>query len=736
VNAPLEALEHATWRVTGLDCPDCAQTLSKAVALIPGVECADLNYASGMLLIDYHPDVDPRSLVVSAVQRGGYGLMLGDGSGAASDLEQSLWSRHRTTVALVGSGAAGVVGWTLSALTASGAITSAAGHALAVVAYLVAVGFGLVLLLPRALTSLRARSVDMNALMIVAVAGALALGEFSEAAAVVFLFAIGGWLESRAVAKTRGSIRDLMELAPQVARVRRDGTIVEAPPVDVALGETVIVRPGERFPLDAVVSSGISAADEAAITGESVPVDKVVGDRVFAGSLNTIGLLEVTVTAPATDSALARIVYLVEEAAAAKAPTQLIVDRFSRWYTPAVVALAVAVWVVPVVVTGSAGDLAAWSMWLSRALVVLVTACPCALVISTPVALVSAISRAARAGVLIKGGAFLELAAKTRAVAFDKTGTLTTGQLTVANVDAIDDRDSLDILRLAACLEVHSAHPIARAVVGQAHARGLELDDVAELVELPGRGVSGVVSGTRLALVSPSFATEIATVGDELATRIASAEADGLTVLVLAADGVAIGFLGVSDEWRPESRQVVDRLGAGGIAHTTLLTGDNERTAAAVAARAGVSAYSARLLPSEKLDAVARLRDRYGVVAMVGDGVNDAPALAAADIGIAMGGAGSDTALEAADVALMADDLLALPGFFALGRKTVAVIKQNVAFSLVVKVAVLVAAVVGLANMWLAVFADTGVALLVILNSMRLLGGTWAGTAALPVKSE
>jgi Cd2+/Zn2+-exporting ATPase len=389
-----------------------------------------------------------------------------------------------------------------------------------------------------------------------------------------------------------------------------------------------------------------------------------------------------------------------------------------------------------VVATGGFADPAVWGMWLSRALVVLVTACPCALVISTPVTLVSAISRAARAGVLVKGGAFLELAAKTRAVAFDKTGTLTTGRLDVVRAHAIDGRDPLDIVRLAASLEVNSAHPLAAAVVRDAVARRLSMRQIEGTSELPGRGVSGELDGHRLSLVSPAFAEEIAGFNAEFAGLVAAAESDGLTVLVLVEAGVAIGFLGVSDEGRVESRQVLADLTAVGIEHTTLLTGDNERTAAAIARRAGVSAFQARLLPQDKVEAVKRLKSRYGVVAMVGDGVNDAPALATADLGIAMGAAGSDTALEAADVALMSDDLSALPGFFVLGRKTVSIIKQNVGFSLVVKILVLVAAVLGIANMWLAVFADTGVALLVILNSMRLLGGSWAGTAGLPLKPE
>ena len=728
------AVVRATWRISGLDCPDCAQTLSRVVERIPGVTCAELNYASGLLLVDYVADFDPRPGVVTSVMRSGYGISAVGDEGRTGGAVTGVWARHRTTVAVIGSGGATLLGWLLS-LSLVVALAPDAAPLLSVASYLAAVALGMIILLPRALASVRARVVDMNALMVMAVVGALALGEYSEAAAVVFLFSVGGWLESRAVARTRTSISRLMDLAPQVVRVRRSGAIVEVAPEGVAIGETMVVRPGERFSLDGEVSKGASSADQAAITGESVPVDKGVGDSVYAGSLNTIGLLEVTVTATASDSALARIVYLVEEATASKAPVQLLVDRFSRVYTPAVVVLALGVWVLPVLSTGGMYDAAAWTLWLSRALVVLVTACPCALVISTPVALVSAISRASRAGVLVKGGVFLELGAGTRAVAFDKTGTVTTGRLKVVRAHSVTGLDPMELIALASSLEAHSSHPLARAVVADAERRHLSPLPVEELTELPGRGVSGVVGGRRLALVSPTFAAEMATVTPEFAETVLAAEAEGLTVLVLVESATAIGFLGVADQWRPETRAVVGALRAAGIVHTALLTGDNEHTAAAVAGRAGISSFQARLMPHDKLDAIERLKARYGIVAMVGDGVNDAPALAAADIGIAMGAAGSDTALEAADVALLSDDIAALPGFFALGRATVRIIRANIAFSLAIKLAVLVAAVLGMASMWLAVFADTGVALLVIMNSMRLLGGAWAGTGAFEVNS-
>ncbi len=701
------------------------------MTMIEGVVSADLNFASGVLLVEYEAGSDPCAAIVTEVQRSGHGIVGIGGAavapGAAEPAQPSWYRANRATVAVVGSGAFAALGAVAGYLAGAGAGWTSPVYAVSVACYLLSVAAGMTLLLPRALVSVRARVLDMNALMIVAVVGAIALGDYSEASAVVFLFALGGWLEAKALQRTRGSIRALMDLTPPTARVVRAGAeeVVEA--AEVAPGDVVVVRPGERFALDGTVRSGVSSADEAPITGESVPVEKRSGDTVYAGSLNTTGLLEVEVTAPAEDSTLARIVYMVEEAQAAKAPVQLLVDRFSRYYTPAVVAFALAVWIVPVVVTGAWGDADAWTLWLSRALVVLVTACPCALVISTPVTFVSAISRAGRDGVLVKGGAYLELVARTRAVAFDKTGTLTSGRLELRRAEALGGEDPAGIIAAAASLDAHSNHPLARAVVAAAEGRGLVLEPVTDFEELPGRGVSGTLRGRRLALVSPAFALETARVEAALADAVAGAEDEGMTALVLVDEGVARGFLGVSDRQRREAPSVVEALRAGGVEHVTLLTGDNERTAAAVAARAGVSAHMARLLPSDKVDAVLRLKERYGVVAMVGDGVNDAPALAAADIGIAMGAAGSDTALETADVALMSDDLAALPGFFALGRATLAIVKQNVAFSVLVKVLVLVLAVFGLANMWMAVFADTGVALLVIANGMRLLGHRGAG---------
>jgi Cd2+/Zn2+-exporting ATPase len=759
---------HAVWRVTGLDCPDCARTAAKSVQMLPGVLAADLNFASGTLLVEYEPQTDPRAAVVKAVEATGHGAEpLGGAAieGAEVSAGPSWWTRNRTLVAVVGSGAFTALAVALGWLAPGEIGLDSAAHIAAYASCVIAVLFGWVLLGPRAWSSLKTRSIDMNVLMLIAVTGAFALGDVVEAASVVFLYSLGGWLESRALARTRSSIRDLMELAPLTARVVGAGEAAEvaapgaavaaephaevaapdaaapataaAPAAEAApaaaalqrpyaaevaldavpVGALIRIRPGERIPLDGVVTTGFSAVDEAPITGEPLPAEKREGDRVFAGSLNTTGLLEVRVSAAAKDSTLARVVQLVEQAQAAKAPVQQLVDRFSRVYTPAVVVLAIAVALVPPLL-----GLGAWSVWATRALVLLVVACPCALVISTPVSLVSAISRAGRDGVLVKGGAYLEVAARIRAVAFDKTGTLTAGRPKLAQVRPFhDDVPVPDLLAVAAAVEQHSNHPIARAVLEAAVDDGLPVAPVTEFEELPGRGVQGVVHGELIRIVSPAFAEEIASLTEAQRARILSAQSEGRTVLVVVHEAAALGLLGVEDPLREEAGWVVGRLHDRGVEHTVMLTGDNEATAAAVAERAGLIEHMAGLLPADKVEAVLRLKERFGAVAMVGDGVNDAPALAASDLGIAMGAAGSDTALATADVALMADDLSALPGFFELGRRTLRIIKQNVGFSVLIKVVVLVAAVFGYANMWLAVFADTGVALLVILNGMRLL---------------
>jgi len=691
--------------------------VAKSVRQIPGVLAADVNFASGVMLLEYDAATDPRERAVRVVAGAGHGVEALDGADAPKT-RVTWWSEHRGEVSLVLAGALIAAGWLLDGRGA--ALASA-------VAYSAAVIIGGTMTWRRAATSLRARTLDMNVLMTIAVTGAVALGEWGEAATVIFLFALGGWLEARSLARTRRSIRDLLDLAPQHARVRRGSAEEEVDPADVAVGETVVIRPGERVPLDGVIIRGSSAFDESAITGESVPADRAEGDPVYAGSLNTVGLVEIRTTAPAEETTLARIVHLVEIAQASRAPAQRFVDRFSRIYTPIVIAGAVVLAVgVPLLGELGAGwaGFDGWHDWLYRALVLLVVSCPCALVVSTPVAIVSGITRATRDGVLIKGGAFLELAGKVRAVVFDKTGTLTEGRPVVTETVALGEVPAERVLALAAAVEAHSNHPLASAVAAAVPGT---LPDVSDLRETPGRGVSGLVDGgTRITVGSLAY---LEAGGADIAQARGEAErmeGDGLTVLGVAQgeslETRALGLIGIADALRPDAAQVSAMLRSAGVEHIVMLTGDNPLAAARVAAGAGIDAYEARLLPEDKTAAVEELRRRYGVVAMVGDGINDAPALAVADIGIAMGGAGSHAAIETADVTLMRDDLSAVPGFIRLGRRTMTNIRQNVALSIGVKAVVLALAVTGHATLWMAVFADTGVALLVIANGLRLLG--------------
>ena len=705
---------RGVWRIEGLDCPDCARSVGAAVERVEGVVCVELNYASATLLVDFDSSFAPVTEIADTVMAAGYGITPLDEVAAEAPARKRRWiDRNLTDVATIGSGAFTAIGLALQWAGAAEAAVTAA--------YVIAIVFGGLLVWRRAWLSLKARSLDMNVLMTIAVIGAAFLGEWGEAATVYFLFALGGLLESRSLERTRRSIRDLMSLSPPTVRLRRADAFVEVPAAEAVVGDVFAVRPGERVALDGTVLSGASAVDESAITGESVPAEKIAGDEVFAGTLNASGLLEVRATEIATDSTLARIVHLVEEAQAARAPSQTLVERFSRWYTPSVVALAAFVAVVPPLLGAVAGlELGSWAEWLNRALVLLVVSCPCALVISTPVSIVSGITRATRDGVLVKGGAFLEAAAAVDAVAFDKTGTLTQGRPRVVDVVPLGAVTGDQVLALAASLERHSNHPIARAIVRAAGSSALS--EPCGFSERPGMGVSGTIDGAVWELASPTRADEVAHASHEpMRAAVDAAEATGATALVLLAGSEPMAVIGVADTVRPEAASVARSLRKMGIEHLVMLTGDNERVAEHIAGEVGLTSFLARLLPADKTEAVKALKRRYGTVAMVGDGVNDAPALAASDISIAMGAAGSDTALETADVALMRDDLTALPGFFALGRRTLATIKVNVAFSIAVKAIFVVLALSGVATLWMAVFADTGVALLVILNGMRLL---------------
>ncbi len=638
---------------------------------------------------------------------------------AVADAGMRAWLEHEEPIAsdeagarrrrmlLIASGAAAAAGYTAQFLDA--ALVSR-------LLFAVAIATGVPLTARKAWLAVRARSLDINVLMLVAAAGAIALGEWSEAAAVVFMFAVAQALEARTLERARTAVRALMDLTPAEAVVSgADGqrkVLVD----QVAIGSVIIVRPGEKVPLDGEVLAGSSAVNQAPVTGESLPVDKSAGDEVFAGSINGRGALEVRVTRLRRDTTLARIIHLVEQAQTRRAPTQTFVERFARLYTPAVILLAIVTAVVPPLLFG--GD---WHSWVYRALVLLVVSCPCALVISTPVSIVAALSSAARKGVLIKGGAHLERAGSIRCVAFDKTGTLTRGTPEVVDVISLNGLPPATIIALAASIEQRSDHPIARAIVAYAEGAGVRAYAGANVTALTGLGAEGHVSGTEVILGNHRLFEERQLCSPAVHERLDDLSAHGRTPVLLARDGIPVGIIAVADRPREAGRDAVDILRQQGVRSVVMLTGDSTATAAAIAADLGIDEVRAELMPEDKVKVIEDLRRRYGSVAMVGDGINDAPALATADIGIVMGAAGSDAAIESADIALMADELLKIPYALRLSRATMRNIKANLVISLALKAAFVLAAIGGVATLWMAVLADTGASIIVIANALRLL---------------
>lgn len=579
------------------------------------------------------------------------------------------------------------------------------------------------LILPAAFASLRQGRFDMNLLMVVAVSGAWFINEGAEGAAVVFLFALSELLESWSVGRARRAIASLLELTPDVALVYGDnGKASETPVAEVKVGAHVQVKSGARIPLDGKIVEGESSVNQAPITGESVPVDKKADDTVFAGTINGEGTLKVEVTKAAGDSTLARIIKLVEEAEEQKAPTQRFVDKFARIYTPAVFVVALAVALLPPLVGGGS-----WPEWTYRALVLLVIACPCALVIATPVSIVSGLTALARRGVLIKGGAYLEAVGKLRALAVDKTGTITQGKPQVTGVLATSSLDEVEILRRAAAIDVHSTHPLAQAVVEAAIARGVEPEPADNYRSLTGRGATANVDGHPHFIGNHKLAHEQGVCSPEIEKKLAEIEGRGQSLAVLGhathpvCTGEVLGILSIGDAMRPEAKEALQLLHKAGLTKIVMLSGDNQRTANAIASQAGIDEAIGDLLPDQKIEHIKRLMKEHKFVGMIGDGVNDAPALALASVGIAMGTIGSDTAIETADMALMKDDLTKVAEAIVLGRRTLGIIRFNVAFALSIKALFLALAFTGNTSLWLAILADTGATLLVILNALRLL---------------
>ncbi|MES2191020.1 MAG: heavy metal translocating P-type ATPase [Pseudomonadota bacterium] len=555
---------------------------------------------------------------------------------------------------------------------------------------------------------------NINALMAVAVTGAFLIGQWPEAAMVMALYAIAELIEARAVDRARNSIKGLLALTPEQALVLIDGAWVSKPVTDVPLASTVRIRPGERVPLDGVVAKGNSAVNQAPITGESIPVDKATGDQVFAGTVNETGELEIRVTAAANDTTLARIIHAVEEAQGTRAPTQRFVDRFAAVYTPAVFAIAVAV----AVITPFLLNLT-WLEALYKALVLLVIACPCALVISTPVTVVSGLSAAARRGILIKGGTYLEDARLLKAIALDKTGTITEGKPKLVDWRVWGHADEGFVKLAAASLAARSDHPVSKAI---ASSLKLDASDVQDFKALPGKGVQGLFEAQILLLGNHRLVHESGQCTPELEAELARHEQQGRTVTLLADATRVLALFAVADTIKETSRQAIADLKALGVT-TVMLTGDNSATARAIAGEAGIDDARGDLLPGAKLDAIRDLQKRYGATGMTGDGINDAPALAQSDVGFAMGGAGTDTAMEAADVVIMNDNLERVAETVHLSKRTHAILWQNITLALGIKAVFLVMAVFGTATMWMAVFADMGASLLVVGNGLRLLRG-------------
>ena len=740
VTTPLTSV----FEVEGMHCADEVTTLEKKLSPLPGVADLTADIVGRRLRVKHDPGQTSRHQLIEAIGETGM-TARATGDGRTITPAEPLWSRHKRVILTATSGAVTGIAMLLS--------LSGYPREVTIPMYLAAVVTGGFYIARRGLLAARQFNLDINFLMSVAVLGAMYIGEWAEAAAVTVLFALAELLESWSMDRARNAIRSLMELAPPQALVRRNGQEHTLPLEEIHVGDILIIRPGEKIPLDGRVTKGISAINEAPITGESMPVEKREGDDVFAGTINQQGSLEVEVRHLAGDTTLARIIHLVQEAQAQKAPSQRFVDQFAKYYTPAVIAGAILVAIIPPVLMGEP-----FNSWLYRALVLLVISCPCALVISTPVTIVSGLARAAKSGVLIKGGRYLEGIGGLRAIAFDKTGTLTRGTPTVTDIIVLgsgftvhgsqeadqgssfmvhgSEKDSVpalnsrlstldhtqrEVLRIAAAIEAQSEHHLGHAILQKARALELTWPAVEAFLAQTGRGVQARVEGRTYFLGNHRFAEEVGFCSSDVEAQLAALERQGKTTVILGTDQGAIGLIAIADQLREEVADAFQTLRAAGIHRLVMLTGDNRGTAEAIAQRLGIEEYLADLLPEDKVEKVRELSRRYGTVGMVGDGVNDAPALAAANIGIAMGAAGTDQALETADVALMGDDLTKLPFAIMLGRHAVRVVQQNITISLAIKALFLALAVPGYATLWMAVGADMGASLLVIFNGLRLL---------------
>lgn len=694
----MSAESTLVFDVAGMDCADCARTVERVVQNTPGVEFAQVNFSVGTLTVNANSQATedlPRSIAHN-VDKAGYQAMLRTAGQRANGLKP--WYLHGSVI----HSAIALMLWIIAFSLQHGADQSN----LAIGFYLAAIAIGGYPIARAAWQSVRVRRIDMNLLMTISVIGAAAIGEWSEGGLVVVLFSIGTALQALAFDRTRSSIRTLFELTPEEATLLRDGVETRVRASNLEIGDIVRIRPGERVATDGEVISGYSAFNESAITGESMPIEKGVGARVFAGALNDSGVVDIRVTTLPQDSTISTIIRLVEEASASRAPSQQMVDRFAAVYTPAVVVLAVLIAVLGSIFAN--GD-----DWFYRALVLLVIACPCALVISTPVSIVSAIGNATRLGVLVKGGAALEETGRITAIAFDKTGTLTLGRPVVTGVTLVPGTTEADLIALAAAVESGSEHPLARAVVARAMQMNLTLPPALAHESITSAGALATIDDRQIGVGNHRLLEQLGVSSAEIA------QTDGTAIYVAERDHL-LGAIHIADSARPGAGAVLTQLRSMGVRKLVMLTGDQPAVAQRIATEVGVDEVRAGLLPHEKSETVTAYQQAGDRVMVIGDGINDAPALAIADVGVAMGMGGTDIALESADMALMRDDLSVLPRVIALSRQTVAVIRQNITLSLITKIAALLLGVFGFVSLWIAVIVDVGTSVLVTMNGMRL----------------
>ena len=702
------------FRIHGMDCAEEVTLLKRElIPLLNDEERLSFDLLNSKLTVNILSLDISHTEVQRVIERTGLKSEPWEENGQTS-VDQSFWQRYQRSILTAISGVFGLSGLILqlTAVSNSDSIPLAS-----ITLYSIGIVAGLLMVLRKAWRSLVSLRPDMNLLMSVAVIGAVLIGEWFEGATVAFLFSFSLLLESWSVSRARRAIASLMDLSPPTAHLMNEvGELNDVDPADVPIGSIVVVRPGEKIPLDGKVLSGTSGVNQAPITGESMPVEKEPGHEVFAGTVNGDGLLEIETTKAASDTTLARIIKMVGDAGSKRAPSEKWVEKFAAVYTPIVMIFALLMLLIPPLVFG-----AEWADWLYRSLVLLVIACPCALVISTPVSVVASLAAAARNGVLIKGGVFVELPAKLKAIAMDKTGTLTLGEPSVIEVVPFNGHDEAELLTRAGALEMNSNHPLARAIVKETKERGVRIPVTERFEIIQGKGATGLVNGKMYWLGSHRYLEEREQETPEVHKQLEAMQEAGRTVVVVGNDEHVCGFITLADAIRKETRDALAQLHDAGVEKLVMLTGDNEGTAKAIAKEAGIDEVHAELLPQDKVAVVEELVKQHEFVAMIGDGVNDAPALARASLGLAMGAAGSDAAIETADIALMSDDLSKLPWLINHSRRTLSIIRQNIAFSLAVKVLFVALTFAGFASLWAAIAADMGASLLVIGNGLRLL---------------